>query len=250
VYRASIVVPHEEEEIATARMLDVEPRGCVTEYGDDGVELSVYVDDAGLAHLHDRVPEAIVEPVADGWQDRWKQFHVPVVVGPIWIGPPWETPPTDCIAVVIDPGRAFGTGAHETTRLALELLVDLPCGSLLDIGCGSGVLAIAAAKLGFAPVSAVDVEQASVDATRANARANGVAVEVRRADALVDTLPPVDVAVANILLAAVEGVAPRLDCARLVASGYLRDERPSFAGFEHAERREGERWAADLWLRR
>ena len=73
-------------------------------------------------------------------------------------------------AVVIDPGRAFGTGAHETTRLCLELLLELDRGSFLDVGCGSGVLAIAAAKLGFAPVVALDVDNAAVDASRRNAK--------------------------------------------------------------------------------
>ena len=74
----------------------------------------------------------------------------------------------------MDPGQAFGTGAHPTTRLSLELLLGLePRGSLADLGCGSGVLALAAARLGFAPVTAVDSEQAAVEATLENARVNG-----------------------------------------------------------------------------
>ena len=81
--------------------------------------------------------------VEDGWEDRWRKFHRPVRVGRLWVGPPWETPPADALAVVIDPGRAFGTGAHPTTQLCLELLQELEPGSLLDVGCGSGVLSVA-----------------------------------------------------------------------------------------------------------
>ena len=89
-------------------------------------------------------------------------------------------PPPDALAVVIDPGRAFGTGAHATTRLALELLQDVEPTSLLDVGCGSGVLSVAAAKLGFAPVTAVDIDDVALETTRANAAANGVAARHRR----------------------------------------------------------------------
>src|SRR5206468_8894660 len=92
-------------------------------------------------------PEARIVEVEAGWEDRWREFHRPVRVGPLWIGPPWESAPADANAVVIDPGRAFGTGAHPTTRLCLELLLEAPRGRVLDVGCGSGVLAISAARL-------------------------------------------------------------------------------------------------------
>ncbi|HKS78772.1 MAG TPA: 50S ribosomal protein L11 methyltransferase, partial [Gaiellaceae bacterium] len=83
------------------------------------------------------------DDVAEGWEDGWRAFHHGVRVGRLWVGPPWEEPPLDAVAVVIDPGRAFGTGAHATTRLCLELLQELEPASLLDVGCGSGVLSIA-----------------------------------------------------------------------------------------------------------
>ncbi len=79
---------------------------------------------------------------------------------------------------MIDPGQAFGTGAHATTRLCLELLLALePSGPLVDLGCGSGVLAIAAAKLGWGPVLGVDHDPLAVEATRENARVNGVDID-------------------------------------------------------------------------
>lgn len=190
-----------------------------------------------------------VEPVAPGWEDEWRRFHVPVAVGPLWIGPPWREPVAGLTPVVIEPGRAFGTGAHETTRLCLELLLDVPRGSLLDAGCGSGVLAIAAAKLGFHPVLAVDVEAAAVEATARNAAANGVELETREADVLTAELPPVDAAVANLTLEAVEALGGRVQASHLVASGYLTADEPLLPGFRRVERRAGERFAADLFAR-
>ncbi len=97
---------------------------------------------------------------------------------------------------------------------------------------------------------AVDVEAAALDATRANAALNGVEVRTIGADARRDPLPGTDTAVANIALAAVEEIAPRLGCARLVTSGYIVVGRPSLEGWEHVERRELQGWAADLWVRR
>jgi ribosomal protein L11 methyltransferase len=181
--------------------------------------------------------------VPDGWADRWRDFHHGSKVGRFWVGPPWET-------ITIDPGRAFGTGAHPTTRLTLELLQTLDPGSLLDVGCGSGVLAIAAAKLGFAPVVGVDLDEAAVEATIANARANGVTVEARRADALTDELPHVDVALANVALDVVERLLQRLPAERVVTSGYLDRDRPDVEGWTHVDRATADGWAADVLARK
>jgi ribosomal protein L11 methyltransferase len=177
--------------------------------------------------------------VADGWEDRWREFHHGIRVGRFWVGPPWET-------IVIDPGRAFGTGAHPTTRLTLELLQTLEPGSLLDVGCGSGVLSIAAAKLGFAPVLAIDVDDAAVEATSASARVNGVALTAQRLDALSDELPVTETALANIELAVVERLLARLPSTRVVTSGYLDRDRPQVDGWNHVDRRDADGWAADL----
>src|SRR4051812_29485986 len=99
--------------------------------------LAAYVDQGQLDALRAAFPALTVTQVESGWEDAWRRFHTGVRIGPLWVGPPWEQPPAGAVAVVIDPGRAFGTGAHPTTRLALELLTELKPGSLLDVGCGS-----------------------------------------------------------------------------------------------------------------
>jgi ribosomal protein L11 methyltransferase len=190
------------------------------------------------------------DDVRDGWEDSWREFHHGVAVGRFWVGPPWEDAPPGLEPIVVDPGRAFGTGAHATTRLSLELLQSLEPGSLLDIGCGSGVLSIGAAKLGFAPVTGVDLDEAAIEATNANARVNGVEVETYVADALSsDELPRTEIAVANVALDVVEQLAPRLESKLFTASGYLDRDEPRLDGWEHIDRRTAEGWAADLFRR-
>jgi ribosomal protein L11 methyltransferase len=191
-----------------------------------------------------------VDDAAEDWEERWREFHRPVRVGPLWVGPPWLDPPADLNAVVVDPGRAFGTGAHPTTRLCLELLLELPRGGLLDVGCGSGVLAIAGAKLGFSPVHALDVDSAAVDAAARNARSNGVNVEVSLGDALVQSLAPADVVVANLSRPTVEALAPHVRAPTLVSSGYPARELLALRGFDHVERRVAAGWAADVFARK
>src|SRR3954469_10247867 len=93
----------------------------------------------------------------DDWDEGWRSFHTPIDVGTLRVRPPWEPPRAGALDVVIDPGQAFGTGAHPRTRLTLELLIGLePGGPLADWGCGSGVLAVASARLGFGPILACD----------------------------------------------------------------------------------------------
>jgi ribosomal protein L11 methyltransferase len=103
--------------------------------------------------------------------------------------------------IVIDPGQAFGTGTHPTTALCLELMLELkPRGSFADLGCGSGVLAIAAAKLGFGPVTAVDAEREAVRATKMNANVNGVRIDsIERGDLRGAPAPKADVVAANLM---------------------------------------------------
>lgn len=124
----------------------------------------------------------------------------PFRMGRLWIGATWHTPPRDAPAIVrIDPGLAFGTGSHATTRLVLAFLERVVRGgeSVLDYGCGSGILAIAAAKLGVGAIDAVDIDPQAVEVTRANARANAVELRASLPEAL---LPgSYDLVVANIL---------------------------------------------------
>ncbi len=235
--------------MARARLLPLAPAGFEEVEGEGWIELAVYVEAGGEELLRTALGEVTVAPVPSGWEDRWRSFHRPVVAGGMWLGPPWEAPPDGVSAVVVDPGRAFGTGAHPTTRACVELLADVERGSCLDAGCGSGVLAVAAVRLGFGPVVAVDLDPEAVVAAEATARRNGVVVEVRRADVLRDELPATDVAVANIELAVVDALLGRVSAKVAVTSGYLAHEEPAAAGWERTARLELEGWAADVLVR-
>jgi ribosomal protein L11 methyltransferase len=228
-------------------MVELFPAGFEEVQLDADLELAAY-GDAGAEERFWHVfgPGSVVE-VDEGWEEAWKQFHRPVRIGQLWIGPPWEEPDEESVPVVIDPGRAFGTGAHATTRLCLELLLERPRTSVVDLGCGSGVLAVAAAKLGFAPVFALDVDPDAVAAAGENARKNEVDVAVECADVFVAELPPAELALANLTLEAVERVAGRFKGGELVASGYLASERPALSGWKPVDRRASEGWAADFY---
>ena len=215
----------------------------------DELELAVYVDAEQEPALVGALPGARSTPVAEGWEDRWRSFHPPVRAGGLWIGPPWQRPPAPEPAVVIDPGRAFGTGAHPTTRGSIELLAGLPRGSVLDAGCGSGVVAVAARKLGFGPIVAVDVDPMAVDAARKNAERNGVLLEVRQLDVVVEPLPAADVLVANIERSAVELLLSRSGSSRAVVSGYLAREVVRAPGWRCVGRLQLAGWAADSLVR-
>ena len=243
-------MPLSERENAIARLLDLAPGGFEEIDRGNEVELAAYVDAPGEAAIRAVFADAVAKPVEPGWEDRWREFHRPAWAGGVWLGPPWETPPVGAPAVVIDPGLAFGTGAHPTTRLCIELLAGLEQrGSLLDVGCGSGVLAIAAARLGFGPIVAVDDDPIAVEVAQTNAVANGVAIETRLVDANVGDLPTVDVAVANISLAAVNLVLARVHSDVAVIAGYLATDVLTAPGWERLARRELDGWAADVLTR-
>ena len=229
-------------------MLELFPEGFEEVDRPQGVEFAAYTDAAGEERLWHFFGGARGDDVPLGWEDRWRDFHRPVVVGELWIGPPWETPPAGAKSVVVDPGRAFGTGSHPTTQLCLQFLQQVEPGALLDVGCGSGVLAIAGALLGFAPVVGVDIEEPSIEATRENAARNGVVVlaHLVAPDA---PLATTDVAVANISLEGIRSLDGRLDATTLVTSGYLASEQPAPDGFRHVERRTLDAWASDLYHR-
>jgi ribosomal protein L11 methyltransferase len=219
-----------------AALLELAPSGVEQVDGDGYVEYAVYGAPGELPAMPEG--EADVggvrvhvsgEDVAADWGERWKRFHEPVLVsGRLFVRPPWTEPRAGALDLVIDPGQAFGTGAHPTTRLSLELLLELaPSGSLADLGCGSGVLAIAAAKLGFEPVIALDNQQAALDATRANALANGVELgRVEPLNLFEQPPPPAATVTANLTRPLLQRVAELLvdPPDALIASGVLEEE--------------------------
>jgi len=228
-------------------LLELAPAGVEQVDGDGFVEFGVYGAPGELPELD--VGEAEVggvrvtvsgRQVPDDWAERWKRFHVSVLIRDrLYLRPPWEQAAVrpGVIDLVIDPGRAFGTGAHATTRGCLELLVDLAeegrvHGSVCDLGCGSGVLSIAAARLGFGPVTALDADRLAIEATTANARANRVALDrVERANLRDEPAPQVSLVLANLmrpLLLRVAGLMEGRPRA-LIASGLLDHEADEVA---------------------
>ena len=242
--RLAVRAPADEAEAVLAELLELAPSGVEQVDGDGFVEYALYGAPGELPSLPEG--EALIaghpvvvrgEPVPDDWSERWKRFHSPVLVGGrLWVRPPWEEPAVrpGVHEIVIDPGQAFGTGTHPTTRMCLELLLELDArGSLADLGCGSGVLAIAAAKLGFEPVSALDHDRAAVIATERNARDNAVLLDrVSRCDLRREPPPAADVIVANLhrrLLVHLAG-ALREESRAFIASGVLDAEADEVAG--------------------
>lgn len=231
-------------------MLELFPEGLEEIDVGTGLEIAAYTNAAGEERIWQAFGGAATTEVAEDWADRWRQFHRPVRVGRLWIGPPWEKPDPDAVAIVIDPGRAFGTGGHPTTQLCLQLLEREERGSVLDIGCGSGVLSIAAVKLGFAPVLAFDFDPQAVEATERNAADNGVSVDVRQADLRDDALPDAGLAVANIAAEAVQAISSKVRSPRVITSGYLVSDEPALEGYSAERRVQDGGWAADLHVRR
>ncbi len=264
--RLAVRVRRADAELVLAELLELAPGGVEEADVDaDVVEYAVYGAPGELPELPDlraAAGGALVEiqtrEVADDWADRWRAFHRPLAIGPLYVRPPWEPPCDGALDVVVDPGQAFGTGAHHTTRLCLEFLVELEAGgAFADLGCGSGVLALAAARLGWAPVLAVDHERESGAATADNAAANSVEIEVRRFDLLRDgPAPSAPTAVANLLRPLLLAVAragfadgvPRT----LIASGLLHHDADEVAaafarhGLHERDRRASGEWTALL----
>ena len=173
-------------------------------------------------------PRFSASAVADeDWVRSSQAQFAPLVVGNrLWVGASWHEPPPGRSAVTIDPGLAFGTGSHPSTRLVLGFLErELKGGErVLDYGCGSGILAIAAAKLGAAHVDAVDVDLEAIKATRQNALANAVVLNAMPPDAL--PLAHYDMVVSNILAQPLIVLAPLLAAraGRIVLSGILESQ--------------------------
>ena len=242
--RLAVRVRRAEAELVLAELLELAPAGveerdleggAVVEYALYGAPGEVPALPDLRAAAGDALVDVRTQEVADDWHERWRDFHRPVDAGPLHLRAPWHPPSArpGALEVVVDPGQAFGTGAHDTTRLSLQLLAELPAGArgggCVDAGCGSGVLAIAAAKLGWSPVLGIDHDPEAVRPTLENAARNGVQVEARRHDLLHDgPVPGAPLVLANLLRplllrVAADGFAggpPRA----LIASGLLPAE--------------------------
>src|SRR3954466_12124985 len=242
--RLAFRAPADQAEIVLAALIDIAPTGVEEVDGDEFTEFAVYGAPGelpsfpeGEADVGGVVVEVSGREVPDDWAERWKRFHRPVLIGGrVYVRPPWEEPAVrpGVIEIVIDPGQAFGTGTHPTTALCLELMLDLDGrGSFADLGCGSGVLAIAAAKLGFGPITAVDAERQAVEATRVNSRENAVRLDsVARGDLRNSAAPKADVVAANLmrpLLLRVADLWAGEPPATLIVSGLLDHEADEVA---------------------
>lgn len=237
----------DQAELILAELVELVPGGVEEERGADYVEYAIYGPPGELPDLPDLRAAAgagLVEiettEIPDDWADRWRDFHEPVVVGGgrLVVRPSWEGDAGEAAAVdiVVDPGRAFGTGAHATTRSCLELLLDLADrgeaqGPLADWGTGSAVLAIAAAKLGWDPVRACDHEQAAVEAAIANAESNAVELAVELVNLREQAPPEAPTVVANLTAPLLLPLGARISSGeiatprRLILSGLLSSER-------------------------
>ncbi len=268
--RLAVRCAPEYAEHVMANLLELAPNGLEEERGPGWVEFAIYgppgeVPDVGelQAAAGGSLVDVTTTSVPDDWADRWADFHRPIEVsGRVGVRPSWWDPQDDLIDVMVDPGRAFGTGGHPTTRLSLALLIELEeageaTGQIADWGTGSGVLAIAAAKLGWSPVVACDREGVSLEAARANAEANGVEVAIERVDVREAAPPVAPTVVANLTANLLKDCAAHLrgaDAAPriLVCSGMLESETDevaasfSPAGLREAERRSEGEWAALL----
>jgi ribosomal protein L11 methyltransferase len=264
VIRLAVRAPADTAERVLAALLELAPSGVEQVDGEGYVEYALYGAPGELPALAEGEAEVggvrvtvSGEAVPGDWAERWRRFHAPVLIGGrLYVRPPWEEAPIrpGVVDLVIDPGQAFGTGAHPTTRMCLELLLELkPTGSFADLGCGSGVLAIAAAKLGFSPVTAVDSDRAAVEATRANARDNGVVLDrVERANLREEPPPRADVVGANLMRPLLLRVAELLEerPRALIVSGLLDHEgdevSAAFAPLREHRRLSEAGWSAVL----
>jgi ribosomal protein L11 methyltransferase len=268
--RLAVRCAPEQADLVLAELTVLAPNGVEEERGPGYVEYAIYGGEGELPELGDldaaveggRIEVSAAE-IPDDWADRWRDFHKSLLVADrLWLRPSWEPPREGAIDVVVDPGQAFGTGAHPTTRLCLGFLCELEAageaeGGLVDLGAGSGVLAIAAAKLGWDPVRGYDHEAAAIEVGAANAAVNDVELQLERMnlrERLPDLAPTVVANMTSPILKAVAGQiaeAPQV----LVCSGLLLKEQDEAAaafaevGLAEEDRRQDGDWAA-LLLRR
>ena len=255
--RLGIRVRAEQAETALANLLPLLGAGAEERDLGGSVEYAIYLPEGELpppeairALGGDAVLGTITEPVPEDWERRYLAHLRAIRAGALTIRPPWlEGEDGD---IVIDPATTFGAGTHESTRLSLELLQRLePGGALCDWGAGSGVLAIGAARLGWGPVTALELDPEAGAVIEANARANGVELELRCPhDLLRDEIPWAPTVVANLTPALLRDISARLTRLpeRLIASGllarYADGVAPLFAPLREVDRAADGEWAA------
>lgn len=264
--RLTFAVAAADAERAAAEACDVLATGCMVEDGPgDAVTISLWTPpgSADATRLRAALAAAGIDaqveaaPEDPAWQDAMHRFHRPVeIAGRLLVRPPWEPPRPPLLDIEIDPGMAFGTAQHATTRSCLTLLAGLPAGGpVLDVGCGTGILAIAARRLGFGPVRALDSDPLCVAATVTNARVNGVALTVARRTIGADPVPPAPLVLANLTATVLTMLAAAIDPpgpGTLIASGMRPEEVPGVAaafaplGLEPRRTIEDEGWATVL----
>jgi ribosomal protein L11 methyltransferase len=197
MHEVALTVAGTDAESAIGRIVGLAPYGILDQWIGDAVVLRIRGDAGELRSAAEYATLAgcalisIAErDVPDGWSERRLLDYEPLIVAGICVRPSWAVITDGVIDLVIDDGEAFGTGAHETTRASLAMVCELDAGGpLADLGSGSGILSVAAAKLGFDPVVAVDNRADAVSSTRAAAVANGVEIHVRQADLLAEPAP-------------------------------------------------------------
>lgn len=233
-----VALAGDDAEIASSLLWDlgatgIEERDATTLDRNEGAELTLVAhfesdEDAEAARevLSERWTARIVHIEGDEWRDRWKEFFKPARVGerlvvrPSW--EPFEPGPRD-VVITLDPGQAFGTGTHETTRLVLRAVDAHVRGNerVLDVGCGSGILGVAALLLGAKEVTAIDVDPIAAEVTRENAEVNGVADRLRASTQPIDEVEGTfDLVLANIQRVILVPMAAAL-CAKVAPGGTL-----------------------------
>jgi len=196
----------------------------------------------------------------DNWEIAWRQFFKPRRIGTRFlVRPTWEEaePAPDDLVIVLDPGQAFGTGDHPTTRLCLELMegVQIAGRRVLDVGCGSGILSVGACLLGAKKVMAIDIDPIAVEVAKENRDLNQVQFDAAVGEGLDGLKGDWDVAISNIISATLVRIAcdvrdVLVDGGRWVVSGVIVDNWPDVlmaaekAGFRFVEKREEDGWVA------
>jgi ribosomal protein L11 methyltransferase len=266
-------VPGPGLSLADRLALTLDDLGVLAVEGDQPGRWRIYLPDdatrdAAASALHTSLGAFLtiesVDVPDEGWAIKVQQALGPVRVGRVVVSPPWDTGSPAAagadVSIVIEPSMGFGTGHHQSTRLCLHLLQDLPLEGrhVLDVGTGSGVLAIAAARLGAAGVTAIDNDDDAVRAAVENAERNGVRVCARLADLDSVAMPAVDVVLANLTALTLRRFREQLialvgEGGFLVVSGFTHDQVPlveeSLSPLAVAAREDEDDWVA-LALRR